>query len=150
MAIAIPIEVNRTKGYLVKTGTTLVAGMVVTKDPTDSTGETIMLSDGTTTNKPMGLALDTNVAYSDSSQYYDDFAKGGYVALSYGPILAELSDDGRGSPYISTVSYTVNEAVYCGSDGRITNVKNGTISIGNVDKVPSSTSATLRVRIALP
>ena len=150
MAIKVPVEANRLPGYIVKDGVTLVAGMVIAKDPSVGAGSTIMLSDGTTTNAPLGLALDTNVSYDDPQQYYDDFARGGLVSSTYGPVIAEIWDDGRGSPYDNTQSYTVNEPLYCGADGRITNQLAGLLQVGWVDKVPTSSSATLKIRVLIP
>lgn len=150
MAIKIPKEANRLKGYTVATGVTIVGGMVVTKDSADTTGATVKLADGTTANYPLGLALETNVAYSDSSRYYDDYAKGGKVGSTWGPAIVEVYDDGRGSPFDNSQTYTINCAIYCGADGRLTVAggASGLLQIGWCDRVPSSNDK-LRVRLII-
>ena len=148
MAIKIKKETNRLKGFNVASGVTLVAGMVVTKDATDSTGETIKLSDGTTANYPLGLSLETNVVFSDGAKYYDDYAKGGKVGSTWGPAIVELYDDGRGSPYVTTDTYNINDPVYCDGNGRITSTPGGKIQIGWVDKTPEN-DGILGVRIII-
>ena len=142
MAIKI-LKGDRSRGYDLADGITLVGGMGVIKSSSDATGETITLISGAG-QTIFGLSVESNVAYSTQGYKFDDFNRGGKVSTTLGPCLVELSDDGRGSPFLSTVTYTVDQPVYAGTDGRITNVANGPI-IGYVDKTNSD--GVLRIRI---
>lgn len=135
---------QRKPGYTVKTGVSVISGKPVQYDPNDTTGATIMLGDGN--SMTMGFALETNVAPTSPSVNYDDYNRGGLVAYTCGMgVEMKIWDDGRGAPYDTTQTYVMNQAVYCGATGLVTNQVNGTI-IGYVTKVPTSATDALIIK----
>lgn len=136
---------NRKPGKSVKTGVSIISGQPVMLDPADTTGETIMVGAGTT--HIVGFALETNIAPLDPSQLYDDYNRGGLISYVVGSgIELEIWDDGRGAPFDTAQTYTIEQALYSGATGLVTNQANGTI-IGYVTKVNTSVTDSLRFQL---
>jgi hypothetical protein len=146
MAIKPVQEVRRTKGYSVKSGVNIVAGQPVVKDPGDSTGKTIVLAAGIT--QAFGIALETNFPFEDPTRFYDDYARGGLVSTTLNGIW-EIWDDGRGSPYDTAQTYVIGQALYVNSVGQVTNDDTLGSIIGYVDKVPTSVTDSLVVKLVI-
>lgn len=137
----------RKPGYSAQTGVSVIAGYPMNLAASDSTGQTLIRADGST--QILGFALETNVAPASASVYYDDYNRGGLVSLVSGNgVEIEIWDDGRGAPYDTTQSYVVNQALYVGSTGLVTNQSNGSV-IGYVTEVPTSATDVLKLQITL-
>jgi len=97
---------------------------------------------GTSTGKPYGLAIESNVFFplqpangevAGQGFDYTNFNRGGLesVYLNGGDFV--LFDDGRGSPY-AAATYAVNQPVYTSSatDGILTSDPTSTVIVGYV------------------
>ncbi len=137
---------NRKPGKTVRTGESIISGIPVILDPSDTTGETIMVHAGTTL--PVGLALETNVAPTVTNVLYDDYNRGGLVSYMSGTgVEVEIWNDGRGAPYDTAQTYTIGALVYANA-GVVSNQSNGT-AIGQVTKVPTSVTDSLRIQLLI-
>jgi hypothetical protein len=140
------VEVRK-PGYTAYTGVSVIAGYPMNLGDFDSTGKTLIRADGTT--QIIGFALETNVAPTSMSVYYDDYNRGTLISLVTGNGgELEIWDDGRGAPYDTTQSYKVNQALYVSTAGLVTNQSNGSV-IGYVTKLPTSATDSLIFQITL-
>lgn len=137
----------RKPGYTPATGISVLAGNPMNLDGSDTTGATIMKANGTTAI--LGFALESNVASVVTGVNYDDYNRGGLISVCAGNGgEIEVWNDGRGDVYDTAQTYTINQPLYVGATGLITNQSNGSI-IGFVTKVPTSATDTLRLQITL-
>lgn len=135
----------RKPGYTVAAGVNILAGNPVNLDASDTTGATIIKADGTTTI--MGFALETNVAPTSLYVDYDDYHRGGLISIVTGKGgEVEVWDDGRGVVYDTDQTYTINQSLYVGATGLITNQSNGSV-IGIVTEVPTSATDALKFQL---
>lgn len=130
MAIRVIREVNRSEGKSPKTGVDIIAGMPLlfeagTVKPYDDSGFH---------NTPYGLAAETTVQFpiaptsgltAGEGFDYTNFARGGLVSAFINGGEFDLFDDGRGAPYQTGDTYTINHSVYVGDDGLITSTNGG-------------------------
>lgn len=146
MAINI-LKGERSRGYDIVSGITVLGGMGVYKSSTDTTGETLTLSAGGTT--VFGLAVESNVQYSTIGYKFDDYDRGDKVSTTLGPGLVEIWNDGRGAPYDDSKTYTLGQPLYIDANGRVSNsaINSSAPRIGYVDKPPTTVGDTLRIRL---
>lgn len=122
----------------------ILGGNPVNLVVSDSSGNTIMVANGTT--MPVGYAIETTVAYSDPTRFYDDYARGGMVSYVCGSgVEIEVWNDGRGDVFDTTQSYKVNQKLYVNANGLISNQSNGD-AIGLVTKAPANSSDSLKLQ----
>lgn len=156
MALRIIREVNRSLGFSKKAGTTITSGQPLMLD----TASSLKPFDGSVTNGvPYGLALeDTAVPPLQSSNPdqtagqgfdYTNFARGGLYSVMLDGGEAELFDDGRGAPYVTSDTYVLNGPVYANSSGLITSTAGSNPLIGHVTAVTGSPVTLLRIKLAL-
>lgn len=158
MALRIVREVNRSLGFPIASGTTFIlSGQPLMLD---STGASLKPFDGTSTDVPYGLALEDSVipplqglGGMTAGQGYDytNFARGGLYSVMLDGGEAQLYDDGRGAPFVTTDTYTVNQAVYANSNGEITSDAAGGDNplVGYCTAVTGSPVTQLQVKLAI-
>lgn len=155
MALRFVREVNRSLGFAKKSGTTITSGQPLMLD---TTGASLMPFDGSVTNGvPYGLALEDTVnqplqgATFTAGQGFDytNFARGGLYSVMLDGGEAELFDDGRGAPYVTTDTYTVNAPVYANSSGKITSTAGSNPLVGYCTAVTGSPVTLLRIKLTI-
>lgn len=125
----------------------IIAGKAVTLDSSDISGKTIKVAG--TTDTVLGLALETTVAPLTNWFNYDDYDRGGLVsAVSGSGFEVEVYDDGRGPVFDTAQSYSINDKIYVGANGVLTNQSGGT-EIGFVTKAPATATDSLKIQINL-
>lgn len=138
---------QRKPGLTPKTGYTIIGGTPAMLDAADSTGQTIMPSQGS--SNCIGLALETTSTFTDPTVDYDNRARGGLVSYVCGAGNEVLIwDDGRGCPFDATQTYIVGQKLYAGTTGLVTNQVNGD-AIGIVTKVPTSATDTMKLLLRI-
>lgn len=135
-------------GLTPKSGVSILGGQPVSLDTTDTTGQTIMLSAGSSV---VGLALESNVAPLSLNYFYDDYNRGGLITYTCGSgAEIEVYNDGRGCPFDTTVTFVIGQDVYATVDGKISNVQLfGAPRIGFVTKVPFSATDSLKIQLSI-
>jgi len=119
MAIAVKKEVNRLPGFTPKTGVSIVAGYPVVYDPTVAAGTTIMVYTGAASMQVIGFASETTTPFTAAgtglpgvSGDYPNYDRGGLVGVFVGNGgVFDFFDDGRGSPLVTTDTFTLNYPV---------------------------------------
>ena len=125
----------------------IIAGKAVTLDSSDISGQTIKVAG--TSDAVLGLALETTVAPLTNWFNYDDYNRGGLVsAVSGSGFEVEVFDDGRGPVFDTAQSYAINDKIYVGANGVLTNQSGGT-EIGFVTKAPATATDSLKIQINL-
>lgn len=125
----------------------IIAGKAVTLDGSDISGQTIKVAGAS--DIVLGLALETTVAPLTNWFNYDDYNRGGLVsAVSGSGFEVEVSDDGRGPVFDTAQSYAINDKIYCGADGVLTNQSGGQ-EIGFVTKAPATATDSMKIQINL-
>ena len=125
----------------------ILAGRAVTLDSADTTGSTIKLAGAS--DIVLGLALETTVAPLTQWFNYDDYNRGGLVsAVSGSGFEVAVFNDGRGEIFDSTKSYALNDKIYVGANGVLTNEEGGQF-IGFVTKAPVTANDELKIQINL-
>lgn len=95
----------------------------------------------------VGFALEDTTGLTNVYEDYDNYNRGGKISAVKGSAgELEVNDDGRGSIFDTTQTYTINQALYVGATGLITNQSNGSI-IGYVTKVPVTPNDTLKFQL---
>lgn len=125
----------------------IIAGKAVTLDSSDISGQTIKVAGAS--DIVLGLALETTVAPLTNWFNYDDYNRGGLVsAVSGSGFEVEVYDDGRGPVFDTAQSYAINDKIYVGADGVLTNQSGGQ-EIGFVTKAPATATDSLKIQINL-
>jgi hypothetical protein len=125
----------------------ILAGQAVTLDGSDISGQTIKVAGAS--DIVLGLALETTVAPLTNWLNYDDYNRGGLVsAVSGSGFEVEVFDDGRGPIFDTAQSYAINDKIYCGADGVLTNQEGGQ-EIGFVTKAPATANDSMKIQINL-
>ena len=125
----------------------IIAGKAVTLDSSDISGQTIKVAGAS--DIVLGLALETTVAPLTQWLNYDDYNRGGLVsAVSGSGFEVEVFNDGRGDVFDSAQSYAINDKIYVGSDGVLTNQSGGQ-EIGFVTKAPAVATDSMKIQINL-
>ena len=125
----------------------IIAGKAVTLDSSDISGQTIKVAGAS--DIVLGLALETTVAPLTQWLNYDDYNRGGLVtAVSGSGFEVEIFNDGRGDVFDSAQSYAINDKIYVGSDGVLTNQSGGQ-EIGFVTKAPAVATGSMKIQINL-
>ena len=125
----------------------IIAGKAVTLDSSDISGKTIKVAGAS--DIVLGLALETTVAPLTNWFNYDDYNRGGLVsAVSGSGFEVEVSDDGRGPVFDTAQTYAINDKIYVGADGVLTNQSGGQ-EIGFVTKAPATATDSLKIQINL-
>lgn len=125
----------------------IIAGKAVTLDSSDISGQTIKVAGAS--DIVLGLALETTVAPLTQWLNYDDYNRGGLVtAVSGSGFEVEIFNDGRGDVFDSAQSYAINDKIYVGSDGVLTNQSGGQ-EIGFVTKAPAVATDSMKIQINL-
>lgn len=125
----------------------ILAGQAVTLDGSDISGQTIKVAGAS--DIVLGLALETTVAPLTNWLNYDDYNRGGLVsAVSGSGFEVEVFDDGRGAIFDTAQSYAINDKIYCGADGVLTNQEGGQ-EIGFVTKAPATANDSMKIQINL-
>jgi len=128
MAIKVKKEVNRHPGLTPDT-TYMLTGEIIGGQPLVLvTATTCKPYAGGTGVIPYGLAIESTeqLATGDSETHagsgydYSDYARGGLVGAFMDGGIFELTDDGRGAPFETGDTYTLNKKVYAKSNGKIT------------------------------
>jgi hypothetical protein len=129
---------------------TIVGGQVVVFDTTDTTYSTIR-NFNSASELPLGLAIESNILFPSgpnpvgSGFDYTNYDRGGLVSVFTDGGLFELWDDGRGAPFVSGNTFTVNQYAYVAvATGLISST--GTIVVGVVTNVVGA-AATLHLTI---
>lgn len=153
MALRIIREVNRSLGYSLASGTTITSGQPLML----ASATSVKPFDNSVTNSaPMGLALeDTQVpplqgTSGTAGQGYDytNFARGGLYSMLEDGGEVELFDDGRGAPFVTSDTYTLNAPVYANSSGLITATASSNPKIGYVTSATGSPVTLLRIKLS--
>lgn len=125
----------------------ILAGKAVTLDSADISGKTIKLAGAS--DIVLGLALETTVAPLTNWFNYDDYNRGGLVsAVSGSGFEVAVFNDGRGDIFDSTKSYALNDKIYVGANGILTNEAGGQ-EIGFVTKAPVDGTDEMKIQINL-
>ena len=125
----------------------ILAGQAVTLDSADVSGMTIKVAGAS--DIVLGLALETTVAPITNYFNYDDYDRGGLVsAVSGSGFEVEIFNDGRGDIFDSSKSYALNDKIYAGANGILTNEEGGQY-IGFVTKAPATATDTMKIQISL-
>lgn len=125
----------------------ILAGKAVTLDSSDISGQTIKVAGAS--DIVLGLALETTVAPLTQWLNYDDYNRGGLVsAVSGSGFEVEVYNDGRGDIFDSVQSYSINDKIYVGANGVLTNQSGGQ-EIGFVTKAPAVATDTMKIQINL-
>lgn len=125
----------------------IIAGKAVTLDSSDISGKTIKVAGAT--DIVLGLALETTVAPLTQWLNYDDYNRGGLVsAVSGSGFEVEVFNDGRGEVFDAAQSYALNDKIYVGANGVLTNQSGGT-EIGFVTKAPVVATDSMKIQINL-
>lgn len=125
----------------------IIAGKAVTLDSSDISGQTIKVAGAS--DIVLGLALETTVAPLTNWFNYDDYNRGGLVsAVSGSGFEVEVFDDGRGPVFDTAQSYAINDKIYVGADGVLTNQAGGQ-EIGFVTKAPATAVDSMKIQINL-
>lgn len=125
----------------------ILAGKAVTLDSADISGKTIKLAGAS--DIVLGLALETTVAPLTNWFNYDDYNRGGLVsAVSGSGFEVAVFNDGRGDIFDSTKSYAINDKIYVGANGILTNEEGGQ-EIGFVTKAPVDANDEMKIQINL-
>lgn len=126
----------------------ILAGKAVTLDSSDISGQTIKVAGAS--DIVLGLALETTVAPLTQWLNYDDYNRGGLVSCVSGSgFEVEVYDDGRGSIFDPAQSYALNDKIYVGANGVLTNQSTGGQEIGFVTKAPVVATDSMKIQINL-
>ena len=128
----------------------ILAGQAVTLDMGDISGQTIKVAGAS--DIVLGLALETTVAPLTNWFNYDDYNRGGLVsAVSGSGFEVEVYDDGRGPIFDTSRGYNLNDFIFVGQNGLLTNEwpGEGAQEIGFVTKVPMTTTDSMKIQIKL-
>ena len=125
----------------------ILAGKAVTLDSSDISGQTIKVAGAS--DIVLGLALETTVAPLTQWLNYDDYNRGGLVSCVSGSgFEVEVYNDGRGDIFDSAQSYAINDKIYVGANGVLTNQAGGQ-EIGFVTKAPAVATDSMKIQINL-
>jgi len=155
MALSIVREVNRSLGYSLAAGVTILAGQPLMLASATSVQP---FNNAVTNSKPMGLALEdtlidplqgANGLTAGQGYDYTNFARGGLYSYlcDGGEVL--LFNDGRGNPFNPGDTYTLNAPVYANSSGFITSTMGSNPLIGYVTNVIGSPVTQLQIKIVI-
>lgn len=128
----------------------ILAGQAVTLDMDDISGQTIKVAGAS--DIVLGLALETTVAPLTNWFNYDDYDRGGLVtAVSGSGFEVEVFDDGRGPIFDPEKSYNLNDMIFVGQNGLLTNEwpGEGSQAIGFVTKAPMTAIDSMKIQIKL-
>jgi len=147
MALKVVKEVNRLQGLKVAPGLTICAGQVAKLLSTDTAGETATVGN---TGPYIGLFMDTNISTGLGLNQRDETSGSGLVSVMTNGGYVLVWNDGRGSPYVTTDTYTIGAALYSDENGRITTSGSGTTNlVGYCTKVPASATDSLGIKLVV-
>lgn len=150
MALRIVREVNRSLGFSLHSGATILQGQPLML--ADAGASLQPFNNSVTNSAPYGLALEdstmppiqpANGLTAGQGYDYTNFARGGNYSVLCDGGEVQLFDDGRGAPFVTTDSYFLNAPVYANSSGLITATAASNPLVGYVSAVTGASPVTL-------
>lgn len=156
MALRVIRETGRAAGYSLATGATIVSGEPLML----ASATTVKPYDGTSGAAALGLALEDSTLLplqspsgltAGEGYNYTNFARGGLFSMLLDGGEVELTDDGRGAPFETGDTYTLNMAVTANSSGKLTSTAADATHplVGYVTDVEGSPVTRLRIKLVV-